>query len=71
MLGIGTVTDSYQSIEKEYELLPKILEILIKYGNPAIVSTKSDLLFRDLDLINELSEINFINIAVTITSLDK
>lgn len=71
MIAIGTVTDSYQSIEKEYGLMPKILEVLIKHKNPAIISTKSDLLLRDLDLINELSEINFINIAVTITSLDE
>lgn len=70
MIAVGTVTDSYQPIEKEYELMPNILNTLIKHKNPAIISTKSDLIFRDLDLINELSEINFINIAVTITSLD-
>lgn len=70
MIAVGTVTDSYQPIEKEYELMPDILNTLIKHKNPAVISTKSDLIFRDLDLINELSEINFINIAVTITSLD-
>ncbi len=70
MIAIGTVTDSYQPIEKEYELMPDVLNTLIKHKNPAVISTKSDLIFRDLDLINELSEINFINIAVTITSLD-
>jgi DNA repair photolyase len=71
MIAIGTVTDSYQSIEKEYELMPKILETFIKHKNPVVISTKSDLIFRDLDLIDELSEINFINIAVSITSLDE
>lgn len=71
MIAIGTVTDSYQSIEKEYKIMPKILEVLIKHKNPAVISTKSDLIFRDLDLINELSEINFINIAVSITSLNE
>ena len=70
MIAIGTVTDSYQSIEKKYELMRDVLEVLIKHKNPAIISTKSDLILRDLDLINELSKVNFINIAVTITSLD-
>lgn len=71
MISIGTVTDSYQSIEKEYELMREVLEVLIKHKNPVVISTKSDLILRDLDLINELSELNFVNIAVTITSLDK
>ena len=70
MIAIGTVTDSYQPIEKEHELMREVLEVLIKHKNPAIISTKSDLILRDLDLIDELSQKNFINIAVTITSLD-
>ena len=70
MIAIGTVTDSYQSIEKEYKLMREVLEVLIKHKNPAIISTKSDLILRDLDLIDELSKLNFVNIAVSITSLD-
>jgi DNA repair photolyase len=70
IIAIGTVTDSYQPIEKEYELMPQILEVLIKHKTPAIISTKSNLVLRDLDLINELSEITYINIAGTVTSMD-
>jgi len=70
IIAIGTVTDSYQPIEKKQELMPEVLEVLIKHKNPAIISTKSNLILRDLDLINELSEINFVNIAVSISSLD-
>ncbi|MDR2967707.1 MAG: hypothetical protein LBU74_07140 [Methanobacteriaceae archaeon] len=71
IIAIGTVTDSYQPIEKEYELMPKILEVLIKHKNPAIISTKSDLILRDLDLINELSKVAYINIAGTVVSMDE
>ncbi|MDR0900597.1 MAG: radical SAM protein [Methanobrevibacter sp.] len=70
IIAIGTVTDSYQSIEKKHELMRDVLEVLIKHKNPAIISTKSDLILRDLDLIDELSQLNFVNIAVSITSLD-
>jgi len=70
IIAIGTVTDSYQSIERKYEIMRDVLEVLIKHKNPAIISTKSDLILRDLDLIEELSNLNFVNIAVSITSLD-
>jgi DNA repair photolyase len=71
MIAIGTVTDSYQPIEEEYELMREVLEVLIKHKNPTVISTKSPLILRDLDLIDELSQVNFINIAVSITSLDR
>ncbi|MFZ5341894.1 MAG: hypothetical protein ACOZBL_05160 [Patescibacteria group bacterium] len=48
-----------------------ILKIMIKHKNPIIISTKSDLILRDLDLIDELSKLNYVNIAFTITSFDE
>ena len=71
IINIGGVTDSYQKLESELEMMPRILETLIKQKNPAIISTKSDLILRDIDLINELSEITYINIAGSITTLDE
>ena len=65
------LTDSYQAIEKEYELMREILKVLIKHKNPAIISTKSKLILRDLDLINELSQVTYINIAGAVTSMDE
>ncbi|WP_330656079.1 SPL family radical SAM protein [Alkaliphilus flagellatus] len=46
IINIGGVTDSYQPIEEEYKIMPKILKLLIKYKTPAIISTKSDLILR-------------------------
>jgi len=40
---------------------------MIKYENPMIISTKSDLILRDIDLIKKLSDITYVNIAETIT----
>lgn len=71
VIAIGTVTDSYQPIEKEYELMPEILELLIKYKNPIIISTKSNLILRDFDLIEELANFTYVNIASTITTSDE
>lgn len=71
IINIGGVTDSYQPIEADYGLMSEILQLLIKYKNPAIISTKSDLILRDLDLINELSEITYINVATSVTTMDE
>jgi DNA repair photolyase len=71
VINIGGVTDSYQPAEERYRLMPQILKLLIKYKNPAIISTKSGLVLRDYDLIDRLSRITYINIATTITTVDE
>jgi len=71
VVNIGGVTDSYQPIEAQYKLMPDILQLLIKYKTPAIISTKSDLVLRDYDLIDELSRVTYINVAATITCMDE
>lgn len=71
VINIGGVTDSYQAVEKHYRLMPQILKVLIKHRNPAIISSKSDLILRDYDLIDQLSRITYINVAQTITTCDE
>ena len=71
IVNIGGVTDSYQPAEAKYRLMPEILKLLIKYKTPAIISTKSDLVLRDYDLIDALSRITYINIAATVTTMDE
>jgi DNA repair photolyase len=71
IINIGGVTDSYQPCEAKYKLMPEVLRLLIKYKTPAIISTKSDLVLRDYELIDELSKITYVNIASTITTTDE
>ena len=71
IINIGGVTDSYQPIEEQYRLMPEILRLMIKYKNPCIISTKSDLILRDYDLIAELSSLTYVNVAATITCMDE
>lgn len=70
-VNIGGVTDSYQPAEARYRLMPDILRLMIKYRTPCIISTKSDLILRDFDLIVRLSEAAAVNIAATITCMDE
>ena len=67
-INIGGVCDTYQPAEKKYQLMPGILKILIKYKQQVIISTKSDLILRDIELIDQLAHHARVNIAVTITS---
>ena len=68
VINIGSVCDSYQPIEKEKKIMRDVLKLMIKYENPIIISTKSTLILRDIDLLEELSKITYVSIALTITS---
>lgn len=71
VINIGGVTDSYQPVEAQSQLMPQVLKLLIKYKTPVIISTKSKLILRDYDLIDELSRITYVNVAATITTMDE
>lgn len=71
IINLGGVTDNYQNAEKQYKIMPEILKLMIKYKNPIIISTKSTLILRDIELLKQLSEVATVNIAFTITTLDE
>lgn len=71
VINLGGVTDSYQPAEKQYQLMPRLLRLLIRYRNPCIISTKSDLILRDFSLIEQLASRTFVNIACTVTCMDE
>lgn len=71
LINIGSVSDSYQPAEAQYEMMRQILPVMIRHRNPCVLSTKSDLILRDLELIDELASVTYVNIAVTITTTDE
>jgi DNA repair photolyase len=71
VINFGGVTDSYQPLEKKIQLMPELLKLMIEFQNPITISTKSDLIVRDIDLINELSQVAEVNVALTITCMDE
>ncbi|MFW6262567.1 MAG: radical SAM protein [Thermotogota bacterium] len=68
MVNLGGVTDSYQPLERQVELMPDILRVFIKYRNPLTISTKSHLILRDIDLYTQLASLTHVNISVTVTT---
>lgn len=65
-IGIGTVTDPYQSVESKFELTRSCLLKLRKEGRAIHMHTKSDLILRDIDILKEIEGL----VAVTITGID-
>ncbi len=69
-IAIGTNTDPYQPIERDYKLMPDILDVLDETGHPVCITTKSALILRDLDKLKKLNERNLVKVAISVTSLD-
>ena len=70
-VNLGGVTDSYQPVEKVNGIMTEVLKLLIKYRTPVVISTKSDLILRDYNLIDELACVASANVAFTITTTDE
>jgi DNA repair photolyase len=56
VVGISTVTDPYQPLERTYGLTRSCLELLVSSGFPAHIQTKSGLVTRDIDLLSQFSD---------------
>jgi DNA repair photolyase len=69
-IAIGTNTDPYQPIERQYQVMRGILEVLERAGHPVGIVTKSALILRDLDILTRLAERNLVKVALSVTTLD-
>jgi DNA repair photolyase len=69
-VSLGAVTDPYQPAEKKYGLARGAFKLLAKHSWPAVFSTKSDLVLRDLDVLKELVDRSNGGVAMTLTTLN-
>lgn len=70
IIGIGSMSDTYNPLEKEYEQTRKALKLILKYGFGVSIDTKSDLILRDIDLLKKINSKNGVIIKLTITTPD-
>jgi DNA repair photolyase len=69
-IAIGTATDPYQPAERLYRTTRGILETLATFrGLSVSVTTKSDLVVRDVELLREVASGNALQVNITITTL--
>jgi DNA repair photolyase len=70
-MAIGTNTDPYQPIERQYRIMREILEVLEAYGHPVGIVTKSALVERDIDILSRMAERGLAKVALSVTTLDR
>ena len=70
MVGTGAMCDPYMSCEKELELMKKCLEIIEREGFGACIQTKSDLILRDIDILEKINKRSKCVVQMTLTTYD-
>jgi DNA repair photolyase len=70
MLG-GGVGDSYQPVERTYELTRRVLQLLSEKRFPVHVLTKSTLVKRDIDLLKKINDHSRVMVSFSFSSTDE
>jgi DNA repair photolyase len=70
VIGLGTATDPYQPAERRFGSTCRLLEAMEDVrGIHLFVTTKSNLVARDVDLFAHLSKHNNVRVTVTVTTM--
>jgi DNA repair photolyase len=68
-IAMGTNTDPYQPIEGKWRITRSLLEVLAETKHPVTITTKSDRVLMDLDLLREMAKDGLVGVALSVTSL--
>ncbi len=71
VLAMGTNTDPYQPIEATHRITRACLEVLREFGHPVSITTKSDRVVADLDVLTDLAADGLVAVVISVTSLDR
>ncbi len=69
-IALGSNTDPYQPIEREWKITRQILEVLAECRHPLSIVTKSALIERDLDLLAQLARDDLVQVFISVATLD-
>jgi DNA repair photolyase len=70
VVNIGSATDAYQPVERDFRLTRSVIELLLQARHPFSVVTKSSLVERDLDLLREAASMQLATVFISVTTLD-
>lgn len=70
-IAMGTNTDPYQPVERNYRITRAILEVLHEFNHPVCIVTKSALVQRDIDILAPMAEKRLATVTVSVTTLDR
>jgi DNA repair photolyase len=69
-IAMGTNTDPYQPIERDWRITRACIEVLAETSHPLMITTKSDRVVRDLDLLGPMADKGLVSVMISVTSLD-
>jgi len=69
-IAMGTNTDPYQPIERDWRITRQCLEILWECRHPVYITTKSHRVLRDIDLLTSMAGERLVAVMISVTSLD-
>lgn len=70
MIGTGSMSDPYTPSEKKIEYTKKALELIEKQGFGVTLITKSNLILRDIDILERINEKAKTVVQMTLTTAD-
>src|SRR5499427_5884913 len=70
-MALGTNTDPYQPIEREWRITRQVIEVLAECDHPITITTKGVLIERDLDLLSAMAAKRLVHVQISIAMLDR
>jgi DNA repair photolyase len=71
VIAMGTNTDPYQPIERDWRITRSVLQVLSDFKHPVGIVTKSAAIVRDIDILAPMAAEGLVKVALSITTLDK
>lgn len=71
VIAPGGVNDAYQPIEESVENTKKVLEVIAKHQFPLNIATKSDLVTRDIDILNKIATDTWCTVGFSISTTNE
>src|SRR6185295_3585806 len=68
VIAMGTNTDPYQPIEREWRVTRSILQVMAEFKNPVGIVTKSANIVRDIDILSKMAAEGLAKVAFSVTT---
>ena len=69
-IAMGTNTDPYQPVEKEWRITRDLIRVLHDCDHPLTIVTKSWRVERDMDLLQDMARKQLVQVYLSVTTLD-
>lgn len=69
-IAIGTSTDPYQPVERQYRVMRSVLEVLQRFRHPVAITTKGTLIERDIDILSAMAAQGLVQVGISLTTMD-